>query len=98
MQVKQELEAGIGLKPLLLSKALTEVAGFAKGTGMHAHLAARLLPLCAFVSRAVNLSEHMLLQFVERLGITGLLYTADQLQALQQPPQSPSQQVCNPSC
>ena len=98
VQVKQELEAGTGLKPPLLSKALTEVACFAKGTGMHTHLAPRLHPLCSFVSRAVNLSEHMLLQLVEQLSITGLLYTAHQLQALQQPEESPSQQVCNLSC
>lgn len=94
--MKQELEAGVNLKPVLLTSSLDEVAKFAKETGMQTHLAARLLPLCTFVRKSVKLQEHHLLHHVQQLGMTQLLYTPDQLQALTQPVSNPvkHEQVC----
>jgi hypothetical protein len=94
--VKQKLETGVSLKPVLLTTSLNEVAKFARETGMQSHLAARLLPLCTFVCKSVKLQEHHLLHHVQQLGITQLLYTPDQLQALTQPVSNPAKhgQVC----
>ncbi len=94
--MKQELKAGVSLKPVLLTSSLNEVAKFARDTGMQSHLAARLLPLCTFVRKSVKLQEHHLLHHVQQLGMTQLLYTPDQLQALTQPMSNPAKhgQVC----
>ncbi len=94
--MKQELEAGVSLKPVLLTSSLDEVVKFARETGMQSHLAARLLPLCTFVRNSVNLQEHHLLHHVQQLGMTQLLYTPDQLQALTQPVSNSAKhgQVC----
>jgi len=94
--VKQKLETGVSLKPVLLTSSLIEVAKFARETGMQTHLAARLLPLCTFVCNSVKLQEHHLLHHVQQLGMTQLLYTPDQLQALTQPVSNPAKhgQVC----
>lgn len=92
--MKQELEAGVSLKPVLLTRSLDEVANFARQTGTQNHLAARLLPLCTFVRKSVKLQEHHLLHHVQQLGMTQLLYTPDQLQALTQPVSNPARQVC----
>ncbi|DBA99842.1 TPA: hypothetical protein ACH3X1_013737 [Trebouxia sp. C0004] len=81
-QVKQGLEAGVSLRPVLLTSSLNEVAKFARETGMQTHLVPRLLPLCTFVRKSVQLQEHHLLHHVQQLGVTQLLYTPDQLQAL----------------
>lgn len=93
MQVKQEVEGDPPLKPVLLTKALTRVAQFAKDTGMHTHLAPRLLPLCTYISQSVELQEHALLQLAQSLGIAGLLFTPVQMQAVQK--QVQHRQVCH---
>jgi len=94
--VKQKLETGVSLKPVLLTSSLIEVAKFARETGMQTHLAARLLPLCTFVCNSVKLQEHHLLHHVQQLGMTQLLYTPDQLQALAQAVSNPGKykQAC----
>lgn len=96
MQVKQEVEGNPAVKPVLLTNALTRVAQFAKDTGMHAHLAPRLLPLCTYISQSVKLQEHALLQLAQSLGIAGLLFTPEQMQAVSEQPQH--RQVCHAAC
>ena len=92
MQIKQEVKGDPTLKPVLLTNALAKVAQFAKATGMHAHLAPRLLPLCTYISQSVKLQEHALFQLAQSLGIAGLLYTPEQMQDVQQ--QLQHRQVC----
>ena len=96
MQIKQGLESGDGLKPLLLTKALKAVAELGSDTGMLTHLAPRLLPLCTLACTSVRLQEHVFLKHVKSLGMMQLLYTPHQLQALSLPVPSPEQhaQVC----
>ena len=89
--MKEELESGTGLKPVLLKRALEQVAQLAKDTGMHIKLAPSMLPLCQLVRQAVNLQEHLLLQLAQQLGIAELLYTPEQLQAVQQQAPRPMQ-------
>ena len=91
VQIKQELEAGATLKPVLLTKALYSLALFAKATGMLTHLAPHLLPLCTFTAQAVNMPEHLMLTNVQRLGMEHLVYSPDQLLAAQAAVTSPSQ-------
>lgn len=95
MQVKQEVEGDPVLKPVLLTNSLTKVAQFAKDTGMHAHLAPRLLPLCTYISQSVQLQENALFQLAQGLDIAGLLFTPEQMQAIQE--QLQHGQVCHAS-
>lgn len=81
MQIKQSLEEAVGLKPVLLTKALHSVAQSAKELGMLTHLAPRLLPLCTFTADYLHVPQHQLLTHVQRLRMEKLVFSPDQLAA-----------------
>lgn len=82
IQVKHELESGVGMKPQLVTRSLRELTQLAADTGVLHQRAAQLLSLVTFMRKAVGMSEDLLQHHVRFLGAMQLLYSPQQLDAI----------------
>jgi hypothetical protein len=73
-QVKSSLEAGEPLAAGLLGKALQDVAGFSRGTGLARRHDAHLLPLVGFLANCACVPGEALRALAAGHGLLSVLY------------------------